>query len=488
MADNRRSGFVLLYKSLKEVPFYRDPVRKALWLHLLLEAAHERCEVSFNGNRLLIQRGQVVGSARSLGEACGISEDSARRSLDAFEQEGMISRSSKQGTRGYTLVTLLNYDPYQRGVSEHIGAEFRAELQPASKQGTEGVSQSDGAELGAEYHAEDLNKINNKTNKDLKDSSSQLADATFDQQGEGTAIEGVADPEPKARVIPEAAIQTPSGKAWGTGDDLMTAQWMFRRVQLITPTAIEPNWAQWANVIRLMRELDQRSHRDICELYDWVSRDAFWCANVLSPQKLRQKWDQLQAKRGNPSGGHQRPLSNLAQAQQQAQALRAAGSIMTTTLPSNVTSLPVNQATLQVSTGMSMFLADELLPLMAGCWPASASQLDANARGVAMAWGVQLRGFTAQQIREAVLELADDAGRQFAPRPAEVKAAILQRNPVPMSAPVGCRVSLRACEMQAEARVFVRDRQVTDEAVQVELLQVQAELRREGVTITGRMG
>lgn len=325
VADNRRSGFVLLYKSLKEVPFYRDPVRKALWLHLLLEAAHERCEVSFNGNRLLIQRGQVVGSARSLGEACGISEDSARRSLDAFEQEGMISRSSKQGTRGYTLVTLLNYDPYQRGVSEHIGAEFRAELQPASKQGTEGVSQSDGAELGAEYHAEDLNKINNKTNKDLKDSSSQLADATFDQQGEGTAIEGVADPEPKARVIPEAAIQTPSGKAWGTGDDLMTAQWMFRRVQLITPTAIEPNWAKWANVIRLMRELDQRSHRDICELYDWVSRDAFWCANVLSPQKLRQKWDQLQAKRGNPSGGHQRPLSNLAQAQQQAQALRAAG-------------------------------------------------------------------------------------------------------------------------------------------------------------------
>ncbi|MEI4956201.1 helix-turn-helix domain-containing protein [Aeromonas caviae] len=325
MADNRRSGFVLLYKSLKEAPFYRDPVRKALWLHLLLEAAHERCEVTFNGNRLLLQRGQIVGSARSLGEACGISEDSARRSLEAFEQEGMISRTSKQGTRGYTLVTLLNYDPYQRGVSEHIGAELGAELQPASGQGIEGVSQSDGAELGAEYHAEDLNKINNKTNKDLKDSSSQLADATFDQQGEGTAIEGVADPEPKARVIPEAAIQTPSGKAWGTGDDLMTAQWMFRRVQLITPTAIEPNWAQWANVIRLMRELDQRSHRDICELYDWVSRDAFWCANVLSPQKLRQKWDQLQAKRGNPSGGHQRPLSNLAQAQQQAQALRAAG-------------------------------------------------------------------------------------------------------------------------------------------------------------------
>ena len=161
---------------------------------------------------------------------------------------------------------------------------------------------------------------------------------------------------------------------------------------------------------------------------------------------------------------------------------------MTAILPCNPAGLPATQDPLQVSTGMSMFLADELLPLMAGCWPASASQLDANARGVAMAWGVQLRGFTAQQIREAVLELADDAGRQFAPRPAEVKATILQRNPVPKSAPVGRQVSLRACEMQAEARVYVRDREVTDEAVQVELLQVQAELRREGVTITGRMG
>ena len=334
VADNRRSGFVLLYKSLKEVPFYRDPVRKALWLHLLLEAAHERCEVSFNGNRLLIQRGQVVGSARSLGEACGISEDSARRSLDAFEQEGMISRSSKQGTRGYTLVTLLNYDPYQRGVSEHIGAEFCAELQPASKQGTEGVSQSDGAELGAEYHAEDLNKINNKTNKDLKDSSSQLADATFDQQSEQRLADEpvTADPlpddpavaEPKTRVIPGAAIQTPNGKAWGTAEDLTTAQWMFKRVQVISPTALEPNWTQWANVIRLMRELDQRSHRDICELYDWVSRDAFWCTNVLSPQKLRQKWDQLTVKRNvAPVAG--KAMGNLAKAQEAARALRDAG-------------------------------------------------------------------------------------------------------------------------------------------------------------------
>ncbi|XEI31189.1 hypothetical protein NMD14_10185 [Aeromonas veronii] len=170
--ENRRSGFVLLYKSIKDATFYRDPSRKSLWLHLLLEVTHERTEDTFNGNRITLSRGQLVGSARSLGEACGVSEDSARRSLDAFERDGMITRTAKQGTKGYTLITVLNYDPYQRGVSEHDCAELGAELEAASDMGLQVVSQSDCAELGAEFHAEALNNINNKTKtKDLNTSA-----------------------------------------------------------------------------------------------------------------------------------------------------------------------------------------------------------------------------------------------------------------------------------------------------------------------------
>lgn len=160
---------------------------------------------------------------------------------------------------------------------------------------------------------------------------------------------------------------------------------------------------------------------------------------------------------------------------------------MTATHLCKSAALPAVPEVMQLSAHMSVFLADELLPLMAGLWPASANQLDGNVRGVAMAWGLQLSGLTADQITEAVLELAGDTSRQFAPRPAEVKAAILQRNPVPKCAPVGRQISIRACEMQAEAMVYVRDRQVTDEAVQAELQQLLAELRSEGVTITGRI-
>lgn len=124
---------------------------------------------------------------------------------------------------------------------------------------------------------------------------------------------------------------------------------------------------------------------------------------------------------------------------------------------------------------------------MAGLWPASANQLDSNARGVALAWGSMLRGFNAQQIREAVLQLGEDVERQFAPRPAEVRAAILRNNPVPRAAPVGRQVSLRVCEMEAEVRVYLRNRSAPAEAVAAELQKVLAEKVREGVSVTRKV-
>lgn len=143
---------------------------------------------------------------------------------------------------------------------------------------------------------------------------------------------------------------------------------------------------------------------------------------------------------------------------------------------------------MQVSAHMSVFLADELLPLMAGLWPASANQLDSNVRGVAMAWGLQLSGLTPDQITDAVLELAGDTSRQFAPRPAEVKALVVRlRQANQPVTPTGQTLSIRACEMIAEVRVLKRDGAAPAERVAAELASLQAELRQRGVTVTGRM-
>lgn len=94
---------------------------------------------------------------------------------------------------------------------------------------------------------------------------------------------------------PDAAIQ--SGSRWGTAEDLTAAEWMFDMVKTIAPSARKPNFAGWANDIRLMRERDGRNHRDMCVLFRWACQDNFWSGNVLSPAKLRDKWTQLEINR-----------------------------------------------------------------------------------------------------------------------------------------------------------------------------------------------
>lgn len=81
-------------------------------------------------------------------------------------------------------------------------------------------------------------------------------------------------------------------------EDMTCATWVFEKIQTLQPNRKKPNFDSWANDIRLMREIDKRTHHEICKLYVWVNQDPFWRTNVLCPSKLREKWDDLQLKRG----------------------------------------------------------------------------------------------------------------------------------------------------------------------------------------------
>ncbi|WP_312836663.1 replication protein [Pantoea sp.] len=102
-------------------------------------------------------------------------------------------------------------------------------------------------------------------------------------------------------VRPEAAVHSPKGDKWGTSDDLLAAQWIYSRVQVITPTAQQPNWPAWANDIRLMRDSLKVSHREICEVFTWANGNQFWQTNILSPSKLRKQWATLKAQMSQPA-------------------------------------------------------------------------------------------------------------------------------------------------------------------------------------------
>ncbi|MGQ5911896.1 helix-turn-helix domain-containing protein [Serratia sp. IR-2025] len=117
---------------------------------------------------------------------------------------------------------------------------------------------------------------------------------------------------------PEAVVFSAKKKIWGSAEDLKCAEWIRSRIVKLYEQAAEsdgevarpkePNWTDWANEIRLMCSQDGRTHKQICELFAKANRDPFWCKNILSPSKLREKWDDLTLKLSvnpaSPAGGH----------------------------------------------------------------------------------------------------------------------------------------------------------------------------------------
>jgi hypothetical protein len=62
------------------------------------------------------------------------------------------------------------------------------------------------------------------------------------------------------------------------------------------------NLPAWARSVRLMRERDGRELSHAREVFTWAHGDTFWRPNILCPDKLREKYTQLQAKMSSPNG------------------------------------------------------------------------------------------------------------------------------------------------------------------------------------------
>lgn len=97
-----------------------------------------------------------------------------------------------------------------------------------------------------------------------------------------------------------AAVQTQKGDKWGTADDLKAAEWIYSKVCIVSPSSKQPSWASWANDIRLMRNALEVGHQEICQTFSWANKDPFWQSNILSPSKLREKWETLKIQMRNP--------------------------------------------------------------------------------------------------------------------------------------------------------------------------------------------
>lgn len=288
--ENQKFGYVPLYRSIKKKSWAKDVFLRTLWDNLLLDAARQPYTANFKGHTWNLQPGQLVVTSDDLGlsmcdrKGVPTSRNAVERMLAFFEKEGMISVSGER--RKGTLITILNYTEYAEKI-DILPAHNTAHMSAHNKSSNGAASEGGGAHMSAHMSAHHEQEGNNKN---IKRSTSENSGESSDTRLEKFLA-----------AHPDAFVYSPNGAKWGTADDDKTCRWMFSKIQVVDATAKEPNWADWANVIRLMRQQDNRTHVEVCELFLWANRDSFWCSNILSPAKLREKWGTLSAQKGQPN-------------------------------------------------------------------------------------------------------------------------------------------------------------------------------------------
>ncbi|OSK69810.1 replication protein 15 [Escherichia coli E1114] len=293
--ENQKSGYVPLYRSIKKKSWAKDVFLRALWENLLIDAARQPYTAFFKGKQWPLQPGQLVVTAADLGlQLCDrqgnpTSRDAVERMLSVFVREGMISIEGEK--RKGRVITITNYVEYAQKMDDlpaHKAAHTSAQDEASDGAGSDGYAAHKPAQLPAHHEQEGNNKNINNLSSENSDESSDARLKKF------------------LSAHPDAVVHTPSGAKWGTAEDLKTAQWISTRVKVINPACKAPDMTSWSNTVRLMRQIDNRSHQDICALYDWASKHHFWQTNVLSPESLRKQWDKLTMQRN--AGGEQRTV------------------------------------------------------------------------------------------------------------------------------------------------------------------------------------
>ncbi len=238
-------------------------------------------------------QGECWPSYQHIADQCEISRRSVMNHINALCLSGLMIKETRSGPKGNTSnfyrLTLDGNRTVPKVVQEiHQGSAGDspaggAANSPGGAPDSPGGSAGDSPRIS--HSSESVKEPENTSCPDASLSDEKISKADF------------------LKRYPEAVVCSPAKRQWGTQDDLTCAEWIWKRVlklyeeaatfdgEIVRPK--EPNWTVWANDVRLMRSLDGRTHKQICEMFKRVQSDPFWVRQVKCPAKLREKWDDL---------------------------------------------------------------------------------------------------------------------------------------------------------------------------------------------------
>lgn len=157
--DETNSGWISIYRRIREHWIWQDPVKFQRWIDLLLEVNHTGRKVNLGCAIIECERGQTIRSLSNWAKRWKCSKSSARRFLELLEKDQMIVSESVSKT---TRITVCNYDDYQntRNDDEPIAERSRNDDEPI---------------------ADPNNNYNNSNNRISKEAKSKIDVYPFDE-------------------------------------------------------------------------------------------------------------------------------------------------------------------------------------------------------------------------------------------------------------------------------------------------------------------
>lgn len=232
-------GWISLHRKIRCHPFYKERrkfSRFEAWVDMLLEANHADNKWIAGNEVIPIKRGSFITSELNLMERWQWSKTKVRSFLKLLEEEKMIVKKSDSKK---TTIFIVNYDNYQ-------GLETAEEPEKDQKK------------TAKKPQKDTNNNVNNVNKVDPPNSESEFADDSLEMKMTKYMIEKIVESYPSAKV--------PN-----------------------TPTKLH----RWCLTFDHLMRIDGRSREEIREVMKWVYQDDFWCTNIRSPEKLREKFDTL---------------------------------------------------------------------------------------------------------------------------------------------------------------------------------------------------
>ena len=112
-----RNGYVKIYRKMLDNPVVcKDSDYLAVWIYLLLSAAHEGYQVIFKGEKITLKPGQLITGRKSISQKLKIDESKIQRILSLYENEQQIDQRTTNQNR---LISILRWDEYQNNEQQN---------------------------------------------------------------------------------------------------------------------------------------------------------------------------------------------------------------------------------------------------------------------------------------------------------------------------------------------------------------------------------